>query len=176
MNVSLINSIENAEPLLATPEIIETLEARSAGRVAELRPGALFESFDMLQMVESVTRGIAIVDRSGEFLGQTPGFSWEPGEFTSVMDSMVTGAAYLGDAFQNENGEPRVGVASPIQNSEGVVVGAALLDNFLTPMFGLTEEFELIGETTEIVVLQRDDETGRVDTINPLRLLSLIHI
>ena len=170
VNVSLINSIENIEPLLTNPEIIEMLEARSAGKVAELPRGALFETYEMIQAVESTTRGIAVIDRSGEFLGQTAGFSWEPGEFTSVMDSMVTGDAYLGDAFQNENGEPRVGIVSPIQNSEGEVVGAALLDNFLTPMFGLTDEFELIGETTEIVVLQRDDETGRVDTINPLRL------
>ncbi len=100
------------------------------------------------------TEDVRIVDREGETVGTSDGFSWEPFDETIIERSMDERRVIFGNAFRSGVGDDRVGLVVPIVTDDGSVLGALLVENRLNPIVDLLSQYEGFGETSEAVVSQ----------------------
>lgn len=115
---------------------------------------------------------LRILNRQGELLASTPGFSWNPADADLVERVMDSREPHFGDAFVGDRGEGRFGIAVPIVSDqesdldEGSLLGALLVEGRLGPIVSLTQDIDAFGETSETFIVQRaSNTTGQVITL-----------
>lgn len=111
---------------------------------------------------------LRIVGRTGDVLGTTAGFDWQPFDSEIIERSMSTGETLIGNAFRDAEGGDRLGLVVPIVSENNVVVGALLLENELGPVVDLVASHEDFGATTEAHIAQRTPD-GDAQLITELR-------
>ena len=120
---------------LPLQELAEALQAKTAATTAEVA-------------------ALKIVSRSGDVLGETRGFDWEPADPQLLEDALSSGESVVGDAFRDSEGLDRLGVVVPIQAPDDEIVGALLLENQLGPIVDLVVAHEGFGATSEAHIAQ----------------------
>lgn len=111
---------------------------------------------------------LRLVDREGNILGESVGFSWKPADPLLAERAMRTVKTMFGDAFRNDNDQRRLGLISPISNLSGEVVGALLLETRLGPIVDLIAKHESLADSSEAHIVQ-PLINGDAQFITPLR-------
>ncbi|MDJ0768099.1 MAG: EAL domain-containing protein [Ilumatobacter sp.] len=111
---------------------------------------------------------VRIVGPDEEILGTTSNFGWQPYDETLIGRVIESGRTQFGNAFRAADGDERVGVATPIFDAAGDVVGATVIELRLAPITDLLLEHEEAGETTEAHIAQPDRD-GNAEFISLLR-------
>lgn len=111
---------------------------------------------------------VRLVDVNGNTLGETDGFSWEPSDADLIARSIRSAQTQFGDAFVNPKNSSRLGMASPIIDQVGEVVGSLVVESALQPITKLIAEYEEMGRSIEAHLAQATPE-GDAQFITPLR-------
>lgn len=111
---------------------------------------------------------LRLVDRNGQTLGESVGFTWQPADTTLIRQSMGQVKTLFGDAFLNDNNQGRLGMVSPIISSNDEVVGALVLETRLGPITDLISKHEGVGYSSEAHIAQPTIH-GHAQFITPLR-------
>jgi len=119
-------------------------------------------------IVGSAVVDLRLVDRQGETLGESLGFSWNPADPTLIQRSMRTVKTTFGDAFRNDDNHDRLGIVSPIIGESGEVVGALIMESRLSPITDLVSKHEGVGYSSEAHIAQ-PTPNGHAQIITTLR-------
>ena len=99
---------------------------------------------------------LRIVDRQGDELARSSGFSWVPGDDGLLERAMDLRRPLFGEAFVNGSDEERLGLVAPIVSLDGAVLGALLVETRLAPV--VTQHIDTFDETSESFIVQRASE------------------
>ena len=119
-------------------------------------------------IVGSAVVDLRLVDRQGEILGESLGFSWKPADPTLIQRSLRTVKTTFGDAFRNDNGDERLGIVTPIIGESGEVAGALIMESRLSPITDLVAKHEGVGYSSESHIAQ-PTPNGHAQFITTLR-------
>lgn len=119
-------------------------------------------------IVGSAVVELRLVDRHGETLGESLGFSWNPADPTLIKRSMRTVKTIFGDAFRNADDHERLGIVTPIIGESGEVVGALIMESRLNPITDLVAKHEGVGNSSEAHIAQ-PTPNGHAQIITKLR-------
>lgn len=111
---------------------------------------------------------LKLVNRDGQTLGKTDGFSWSPADEKLVERSMGKAKTVFGEAFVNEGDRKRLGMVSPILSHAGRVVGALIMEARLGPIINLISKHEEMGDSIEAHIAQPTLQ-GHAQLITDLR-------
>ena len=111
---------------------------------------------------------VRMMDRLGNTLGESLGFSWRPTDTRLIDRSMRTVKTMFGDAFRNDESQQRLGIVSPIISTTGEVVGALAMEARLGPIINMIAKHEAMGESIEAHVAQ-PTSNGDAQFITALR-------
>lgn len=111
---------------------------------------------------------LRIVDASGQTLGETMGFSWEPTDTKLLERSIHSVKTNFGDAFNNVEDKKRLGMISPVIGDSGEVAGALMLETRLRPITDLIAKHEGVSKSSEAHLAQ-PMINGDAQFITPLR-------
>lgn len=130
----------------------------------------LQELANELQRKAAAAEVVAVQLRApgGEPLGETRGFDWEPADPETFARAMESRSVVIGDAFRDNDGANRLGMAVPILSMDNQVVGVLALETELGPIVDLVEAHEGFGESSEAHLAQRTPE-GDAQFITLLR-------
>lgn len=116
----------------------------------------------------SAIKEVSLVDVKGNSLGKTEGFSWVPTDSDLIARAVRTKLTQYGNAFVGPSNSSRLGMATPIMDRDGNVVGSMLVESLLTPITNLIAEYEGMGRSMEAHLAQATPE-GDAQFITPLR-------
>ena len=102
---------------------------------------------------------VRLIGRDGQIYGETEGFSWEPYDPLVITQAMSSAKPIFGNAFRVSPGDDRLALVAPISNTEGMVVGALVLETRLGPIVDLVAAHEGFGETSEAHIAQPNAES-----------------
>ncbi|MFK7994041.1 MAG: diguanylate cyclase [Granulosicoccus sp.] len=111
---------------------------------------------------------LQLVNREGETMGETMGFTWIPTDPKLIERSMRTVKTHFGDAFISLDEQQRLGIVSPVMSRNGEVVGALVMESRLSPIINLISKHEDMGRSIEAHIAQPTPEAD-AQFITPLR-------
>jgi len=101
------------------------------------------------EAVEFMVTGVA-----GESLGQTVGYGWQPYDPSIFTRAVRERRTLFGNAFRSVSGEDRLGLVSPVLDTQGSPVGLLVAEMRLEPIVRLIVEHEGFGRTSEAHIAQ----------------------
>lgn len=111
---------------------------------------------------------LKLLNRAGDTLGETMGYTWSPADPKLIEHSMRTVTTHFGDAFVNLDQQQRLGMVSPVISRKGEVVGALMMETRLAPIINMISKHEDMGKSIEAHIAQ-PTITGDAQFITPLR-------
>ncbi|MBX2883516.1 MAG: diguanylate cyclase [Granulosicoccus sp.] len=119
-------------------------------------------------MVGSSMIELKLLDRQGNTLGESIGFTWQPVNSNLMDHSMSTVETLFGDAFRDAENRDKLGVVTPISDNNNNVVGALLIEFQLEQIVSQVTSHEGIGESSEAHIAQ-PTASGDAQFITSLR-------